>query len=324
MNISKKTLMSFLMALTSLIAMAQPYYHVMKQDGNNLTEETMYNAKNYKIRVDMVEPKKKIEGEPESEPESEPEKPKDAIGGKITIESYDCNKSKLKRSFYFTNKGNVYYDSSTGKFGFEENQFDYPVYSEYYSEKKYNHCGLFNWCGNLSTSIGTLFIGYVSNATETTFYFANPDNLGRLQEDLGNERWAVLSYCEWDYVLYTLGERGWTVDDKMCYLIDTTPNKSLLSELRRKNSGNPRNLSIEEFKSYEARGLVCLPACGCRLRSSVYSQGSYGYYWSCTPDMYKETGELLCFGTYASGGPYWANYGGHYTSAAVRLVILAD
>ena len=34
MNISKKAIMSFLMALTSLVAMAQPYYHVMKQGDN--------------------------------------------------------------------------------------------------------------------------------------------------------------------------------------------------------------------------------------------------------------------------------------------------
>ena len=42
MNISKKALMSFLMALTSLISMAQPYYHVMKRDGSNLIEDTVY------------------------------------------------------------------------------------------------------------------------------------------------------------------------------------------------------------------------------------------------------------------------------------------
>lgn len=42
MNISKKVIMSFIMALTSLISMAQPYYHVMKRDGSNLIEDTVY------------------------------------------------------------------------------------------------------------------------------------------------------------------------------------------------------------------------------------------------------------------------------------------
>ena len=60
MNISKKALMSVLMALTSLVSMAQPYYHVMKRDGINQTEEATYNAKNYKIRVDMGEPSPKV------------------------------------------------------------------------------------------------------------------------------------------------------------------------------------------------------------------------------------------------------------------------
>jgi hypothetical protein len=45
MNISKKALMSVLMALTSLVSMAQPYYHVMKRDGINQTEEAVYDAK---------------------------------------------------------------------------------------------------------------------------------------------------------------------------------------------------------------------------------------------------------------------------------------
>ena len=126
MNISKKALMSFLMALTSLIAMAQPYYHVMKQDGSNLTEEARYNSNKYKIRVDMDKPR-----------------PKDAIGGKIILESYDCDKSPLQRSFYFTKHGNVYYNNSEGKFYFENSQLDYP---RRYSK---DHCGHFCWDSNL-------------------------------------------------------------------------------------------------------------------------------------------------------------------------------
>ena len=95
MNISKKALMSVIMALTSLVSMAQPYYHVMKRDGINQTEEAVYDAKTYKIKVDMNKPR-----------------PKDAIGGEITIEGYNCDYSPLKRSFYFTKHGNVYYNKS--------------------------------------------------------------------------------------------------------------------------------------------------------------------------------------------------------------------
>ena len=94
MNISKKALMSVIMALTSVVSMAQPYYHVMKRDGINQTEEAVYDAKTYKIKVDMIKPR-----------------PKDAIGGRITLEDYDCHISP-KRSFYFTKHGNVYYNKS--------------------------------------------------------------------------------------------------------------------------------------------------------------------------------------------------------------------
>ena len=108
MDISNKAIMSVLMALTSLVAMAQPYYHVMKREGIILTEEAAYNAKNYKIRVDMEKPR-----------------PKDAIGGRITIENYDCHISP-KRSFYFTKNGNGYYNESEGKFHFEKSRGDDP------------------------------------------------------------------------------------------------------------------------------------------------------------------------------------------------------
>ena len=239
MNISKKAIMSVLMALTSLVAMAQPYYHVMKREGIILTEEAAYNAKNYKIRVDMEKPR-----------------PKDAIGGRITLEHYDCDKSSLKRSFYFTKHGNVYYNNSEGKFYFENSQLDYP---RRYSK---DHCGHFCWDSNLEGCIDVKSYVLNTNATETYFYFADPANLPKLKEDLGNEEWAVLAACEWSYVCENLGEYGWKVDGKTCFLIDATPGKSLLTELRRKNNGNTSDLSIEEFKALEPQGLVCLPASG--------------------------------------------------------------
>ena len=54
MNISKKAIMSFIVALTSVISMAQPYYHIMKEENGKLTEETGYNGKDYNIKIDMM------------------------------------------------------------------------------------------------------------------------------------------------------------------------------------------------------------------------------------------------------------------------------
>ena len=305
MNISKKALMSFLMALTSLIAMAQPYYHVMKQDGNNLTEEAMYDGGTYKIKIDMNKPK-----------------PKDAIGGEITIVSYDCDYSELKRSFYFTTKGNVYYNNSEGKFHFEESQLDYPTGK--YSK---DHCGHFRWQETIERCLDTGNKNFVPWAaverTETFFYFANPENLPKLQEDLGNEKWAVLSACEWYYVLNTLAEGGWSVNHKRCILIDTTPGKSLLTPLRNKHLGETSDLSIEEFKLLEARGLVCLPLAGERNGTELWWREQCCFCWSCTPIKHAQYGGLVY--SFGCGGSFLTPFAeGELDGNTVRLVVLVD
>ena len=92
-----------------------------------------------------------------------------------------------------------------------------------------------------------------------------------MQEDLGNEEWAVLSACEWAYVCANLGEYGWKVDGKTCFLIDTTPGKSLLRTIESKNKG--KFMSKDDFEYYEAKGLVCLPATGYRT-GRVFDQQS--------------------------------------------------
>ena len=302
MNISKKAILAFIVAFTSVVSMAQPYYHIMKEVDGKLIEQTVYNGQDYKIKIDM--------GKPE-------EMPVGTIGGKITVEC-DCNLSKLKRSFYFTKKGNVYYNSITDKFGFEESQLDYPSY--WYD---LNHCGHFVWAQKIEDCVDpNTHVFYWSNVTETYFYFANPDNLPKLQEDLGNERWAVLSYCEWDYVRKNLGENGWTVDGKICYLIDTTPGKSLLRAIESKNGG--KTMSKADFESYEDKGLVCLPACGYRTSWSFNWQVDRGYYWSSTPGVVY-SGWPGYFSFIKHGVDYGCLSGeGGSIAYAVRLVVLAD
>ena len=306
MNISKKTLMSFLMALTSLIAMAQPYYHVMKQDGSNLTEEARYNSNKYKSRVDMVPAE---------------EKPKDAIGGKITIWRSNCDKSPLKRSFYFTKHGNVYYDKTRKKFYFEDSQVYYKSYYGFYKlqGKEYGTyiCEHFKWgstideCIDMYTGSGGAAVG----ASETYFYFANPANLPKLQEDLGNEKWTVLSACEWEYVMQALGETLY-VNSTYCFVIDTTPGKSLLRDYYITHNGSGF-MSWEEYREYERKGLVFLPAAGYRKDQKIKYAGDCGYYWSSTP-VHRDATWTFSFGR----GSLDVVYNG--TGQCVRLVILAD
>ena len=305
MNISKKAILSFIMVLTSVVSMAQPYYHIMKEENGKLIEDTVFNGKDYNIKIDMVEPEKKPEG---------------AIGGKITVEGYDCDDSYYKRSFYFTNKGNVYYNTVIGSFEFEKSQLDYPT--DFFNKR---HRGLFRWGRTLDECLSTKYdlywSCYADFRREQEFYFAKPKTLKHLKNYLGKQEWALLSACEWRYVCEKLGECGWKVDGKICYLIDTTPGKSLLTELRRKNNGNTSNLSIEQFKSLEARGLVCLPASGWYWGTNNTSYGYSGNYWSCTPSRGSiEHAWCLYFG---SNSAYTI---GNYRSegGAVRLVVLAD
>ena len=287
MNISKKALMSFLMALTSLIAMAQPYYHVMKQDGNKLTEEAMYDGGTYKIKIDMNKPK-----------------PKDAIGGQITIEystKCKCHNVSTPTNFYFTNKGNVYYDRGLH---FEKSQLDYSHSS--------NHIGLFRWGRYLDDCLTGRSFRVYWNSTQT-FYFANPKNLRNID---GTGQWYLLSSCEWDYVCKNLGECGWTVDGKTCYLIDTTPGKSLLRTIE--SIKGEKAMSREDFEYYENKGLVCLPASGwARNYNNTYGHGYSGYYWSSTPSL-NSIEHAWCMQFNSWTADIWGDY--RSESYALRLV----
>ena len=298
MNISKKMIMSFIMALTSVVSMAQPYYHIMKEVDGKLIEDTVYNGMDYNVKIDMVKPK-----------------PKDAVGDKITV---PCT----GRSFYFTNKGNVYYDESKDRFFFEESPLDYP--SGTYDR---NHCGHFRWGRTIEECIDTETTSVLKfKATNTSFYFANPQNLPKLKEDLGNEEWAVLSYCEWEYVLKNFGSTGWLVDGKPCLLIDTTSGWSLLKAIRKKYGRS--SMSWDDFKKYEPQGLVCLPYSGVRKGTSITNLiQAPGQYWSCTPgtSSYDSDAWALLFSS-SDWSPWPSNVStvNRTSTKALRLVILAE
>ncbi len=310
MNISKKALMSFIVTLTSVVSMAQPYYHIMKDENGILTEETGYDSKDYKIKIDMV-PSWKL--------------PKGAIGGKITISS-SYGATPLKRSFYFTKNGNVYYNNSEGKFHFEKSQLDYPKgpYSK-------DHCGHFRWGRTIEECIDAKG-GYHSlswsDATETDFYFANPENLPKLQEDLGNEEWAVLSLTEWSAICDHLGKGGWQIDGidgERYFLIDTTPGQSLFKTLDTITKDWRTIMSKEDFEYLEAQGLVCFPRSGVRSGTS-YEFSHNSYYWSCTPNYFNyPDGKYQAWGMKFDYGILEESYKGERNDGLpVRLVILAD
>ena len=337
MNISKKALMSFLMALTSLTAMAQPYYHVMKRDGINLTEEAAYNAKKYKIKVDMIKPA-----------------PDGAIPGKVDLTDYSCN--GITRSFYFTKFGNLYIDTNEtetvdgqvmGKFKQEEKQYTCAqTGAKAQEEWNAGHKAYFAWAKSYDLCCLAYFTieGYVhdakANDQEGDFWISQKDTQKKLKRDLGNQEWAVLSKCEMGYIMSKLGDKRGsykiytdntytTLVSDNCFMIDlqTTFDESgapithpLLDQIK------DYKLSVEEFEKLEAQGLVCLPAAGYRsLWDSFEDMGADGIYWTCSPFKMME---CYSFSFYWS----WNNLYQVYVSAhtprtyglPVRLVILAD
>ena len=134
----------------------------------------------------------------------------------------------------------------------------------------------------------------------------------------------MLSACEWSYVYENLGECGWQIDGKPCFLIDTTPYKSLLRTIESNNGG--KTMSKADFEYYEDQGLVCLPASGLLKGNSFYGQNYSGYYWACTPSNDTSKGvqsgaHFMHFTPKAVDGYHGPQRSlGH----AVRLVILAD
>ena len=333
MNISKKALMSFLMALTSAVSMAQPYYHVMKRDGINQSEEAVYNAKNYKIKVDMVKPA-----------------PEGVIPVKIELTDYSCY--GLTRSFYFTKFGNLYIDTNDtetvngkvmGKFKQEEKQYicaqtDTKALEEWNSGhkahflwgKSYNKC--LRIYENHSLNDGT------TTDDESSFWISQKETQKKLKRDLGDQEWAVLSRCEMEYIVNKFGSKAGnykiytdntysTLVSNNCYMIDM---QTTLDE-----RGNPKThplldqikdykLSVEEFENLEAQGLVCLPAVGYCSTSlaNYYNQGTGAYYWTCTP--YPDNENALAMAFIWSSTKYRLQYINRRFGAAVRLVVLAD
>ena len=61
---------------------------------------------------------------------------------------------------------------------------------------------------------------------------------------------------------------------------------------------------------------IFLPAAGSRIDESLYSAGSYGYYWSATPSSYSHNAYYLYF---YSGNYYWYS-SNRYHGFAVRPV----
>jgi len=180
-------------------------------------------------------------------------------------------------------KGNLRYASGT--WSFFNNQYDY--YTSYSADA----WDKFGW----STSATTYGM---STSTENTTYSGDFVDWGATM----GTGWFTLSSAEWTYLFKTRSAStvGGTYNGRyakakvnnvqgIILFPDsythpdgvTTPISVNATGI---NGWNGNNYSSADWTKMESAGCVFLPAAGYRYGSSVYDAGTYGYYWSATPD----------------------------------------
>jgi len=165
-------------------------------------------------------------------------------------------------------KSNLYWDGSA--FKFEANQYDYPTSWDA------NHVSHFYWSKTAAVAYAKEYSDGSSSTSDK--FFCGEDNKITVE---GTEGLFALSSDEWSYLISTrtdatnLRKYGQTVGEETnCLLIapdgfDTSKWHSSCS------------YTLEEVNSL---GLVCLPAAGLRNGSGFSDGGSWGNYWSSTPN----------------------------------------
>ena len=187
--------------------------------------------------------------------------------------------------------GNLYWDGSA--FRFEANQWSFEgTWNE-------NHVSHFKWsnAANAVTS-GYSFSGHLFCASNFT-----------VAGD--SHTWRTLSIAEWNYLLNSRDNasslRAWkelgSGLNGLVILPDGT-DASVMSSIT----------STDALATY---GAVFLPAAGSRDGTGVYFVGSYGLYWSSTPNWVDED---YANGMYFDSGFVRTNYDGRVNGYAVRLV----
>lgn len=210
--------------------------------------------------------------------------------------------------------GNLYWDGAHEEWAFEAHQYDYTT------EWDPDHVDRLHWSSdarvaraedyeNANTEYG------ITPAMTDSFFAADGGAI---------EGWTVLTRDEWYFVTrnaqqkkgnYEYGDPEYETQYK--YVIDGINCAILLPD------GYTRDIlkdsyTAEEWAAAEAEyGLVALPFAGLRDGSSVDNVGSYGYYWSCTPDEDSAVNAYdRCF--YPEGSCWYSHY--RDFGRSVRLV----
>ncbi|MBQ4392206.1 MAG: hypothetical protein II826_03740 [Prevotella sp.] len=181
------------------------------------------------------------------------EKP-DFLAGEFSVSST----KKVKFS-----KGNLRYASGT--WSFFDNQYDY--YTSYSADAWDKFC----W----STSATTYGM---NTATKSSTYSGNFVDWGATM----GAGWFTLSSAEWTYLFNTRTVNGGTGSGKSYTLGQSVNGK--LGVVIYPDNYTGEVYSGSDWATFESAGCVFLPAAGYRFGTSVGNAGTYGGYWSATPN----------------------------------------
>lgn len=188
------------------------------------------------------------------------------VNGEFTVKA--AAESTPAKKVKFT-KGNLYWNGY--RFGLEEHQYDYPT------TRESGHVGHFFWSKDARVAYAAKYSAAntefgITPAIADTFFAAENGVI---------DGFTVLSVSEWHYLIdHALAKNSSskntiTIAGKNCIVLKPDGFNGTVAD----------SYTAEEWTDAEsAFGLVALPYTGYIRGSTTMSEGSYGYYWSSTPD----------------------------------------
>jgi hypothetical protein len=238
--------------------------------------------------------------------EAQPQAPEGAINGKFTI---NANGDQV----YFS-KGNLQYNKTTQVWSFMEHQYDIVETNGDVGENYANQniVSLFGWGTSGWSGSGAIYYRpWDTDASNSSLYgppgqcdltgaYAQAD--WGVNNPISNgcntaNQWRTLTIQEWQYVIFDRITPSCILYAKamvnnICGLIllpdDWNSNTYNLINTNISNASFGSNiLTAPQWSILEQAGAVFLPVTGSRSGTSVYNEGSLGYYWSSTHDNWN-------------------------------------
>ena len=233
-------------------------------------------------------------------------------GDRDLVANFDLNDTGLLSGLFSVNEhsqvnfsqGNLQYQASTNTWKFAEKQYDYVGSDNSNISETYGGwIDLFGW-GTSGFNHGAVCYQPWSTSQTSSDYYAYGQYTYNLYDQTGQadwgynaisnggnmtHQWRTLTLDEWVYVLNirstTSGIRyakAQVNNVNGLILLPDNWSASTYSLSNTNQSGasyNSNVISATQWNTLEAAGAVFLPAAGCRIRVTLYGEGTWGGYW---------------------------------------------